>query len=312
MSEPYADFAAASRAVLEFLRAHVPLALWMVTRTDGRHWVVLQADDRGYGVRVGDMLPYAESLCAQRVAGLAPAIAPDVDAVPAYRDAPARARGPVGAYVSFPLQREDGSLFGTLCAVHPQAQGEALLRHEPLLDLLARQLATILHFDLAREEAWRRALRSEAEACTDALTGVLNRRGWDHLCEREEQRSRDLGTALTLLVFDLDDLKRVNDEAGHVAGDALLQRTAQVLRAALPPLASLARTGGDEFAVLLPGLTEAPSREVAESMRRALASAEVRASCGLAERKPYRGLHEAWQRADAAMYADKQVRRGAV
>lgn len=311
MSEPYADFAAASRAVLEYLRTHVPLALWMVTRTDGRHWVVLQADDRSYGVRVGDMLPYAESLCAQRVAGRAPAIAPDVDAVPAYRDAPARRRARVGAYVSIPLQREDGSLFGTLCAVHPEAQDAALLRQEPLLDLLARQLATILHYDLAREEAWRRALRSEAEACTDALTGVLNRRGWDYLCEREEQRSRDLGEALAVLVYDLDDLKRVNDEAGHAAGDALLQRTAQVLRTALPPLAGLARTGGDEFAVLLPGHAAAQGGDLAEALRHALAAAGVRASCGLAERKPYRGLQEAWQRADAAMYADKQARRGA-
>lgn len=310
MSEPYADFAAASRAVLEYLQAHVPLALWMVTRTDGSHWVVLNAADRGYGVKVGDMLPYAQSLCAQRVECNAPSIAPDVDAVPAYRDAPARRRAPIGAYISYPLHRDDGGLFGTLCAVHPQPQGAELLRQETLLALLARQLATILHYDLAREDAWRRALRSELEANTDALTGVLNRRGWEALCEREEQRARDLGAALAVLVLDLDDLKRVNDSRGHAAGDALIRSAADTLRGALREDAALARTGGDEFAVLLPGTTAHEVQAVEQRLRAALDAAGIRASCGHAERKPYRGLAEACQRADAAMYADKQARRG--
>src|SRR5258708_4229789 len=92
MSEPFTDFAAASHAVLEYLQANVPLALWMVTRTDGAHWVVLNAADRGYGVKVGDMLPYAESLCAQRIECNAPSIAPDVDAVPVSRCTCAAAR----------------------------------------------------------------------------------------------------------------------------------------------------------------------------------------------------------------------------
>jgi len=311
MSEPFADFASASRAVLEYLQAHVPLALWMVTRTDGTHWVVLNAADRGYGVKVGDMLPYAESLCAQRVECNAPSIAPDVDAVPAYRDAPARKRGPIGAYISYPLQREDGGLFGTLCAVHPQAQGANLLDHETLFALFARQLATILHYDLAREDAWRLALRSEAMANTDALTGVLNRRGWDWICEREEQRSRDLGAPLAVMVFDLDDLKRVNDSSGHAAGDALLRMTAAALRATLGENAALARTGGDEFALLLPGADLREAEAAMQRLRAALERAGARASCGVAARKPYRGLAEAWQCADAAMYADKQSRRAA-
>lgn len=311
MSEPYADFAAASHAVLEYLQAHVPLALWMVTRTDGAHWVVLNAVDRGYGVKIGDMLPYAESLCAQRIECNAPSIAPDVDAVPAYRDAPARRRGPIGAYISFPLQREDGGLFGTLCAVHPKPQGAELLRQETLLALLARQLATILHYDLAREDAWRRALRSEVEANTDSLTGALNRRGWEWVCEREEQRSRNLGAPLAVLVLDLDDLKRVNDSQGHAAGDALLRDTTLAMRAALREDAVLARTGGDEFAVLLPGATAPEAEAAAQRLRGALDHAGIRMSCGLALRKPYRGLLEAWQRADAAMYADKQARRAA-
>lgn len=78
MNEPYADFAEATRGVLAFLQEQVPLGLWMVTRTDGQRWIVLQSADRGYGIKPGDVLPYAESLCAQRLACTAPDIAPDV------------------------------------------------------------------------------------------------------------------------------------------------------------------------------------------------------------------------------------------
>lgn len=252
MNEPFADFASATRAVLTFLQTRVPLGLWMVTRTDGQRWVVLQAADRGYGVKPGDVLPYADSLCAQRLACDAPDIAPDVDEVEAYRDAPARRRAPIRAYISLPLVLADGQAFGTLCALDPTPQQPDLRQHQELLSLLARQLATILAFDLARESAWREAALARIASETDPLTGVLNRRGWDQCCEREEQRCRDLGSPLAVLVIDLDDLKRTNDRFGHAAGDARIVAVARHLADGLGDGAILARVGGDEFAALLP------------------------------------------------------------
>jgi diguanylate cyclase (GGDEF)-like protein len=310
MNEPYADFAAASRGVLEFLRTHVPLGLWMVTRTDGQRWIVLQAADQRYGIKPGDVLPYAESLCAQRLACSAPDIAPDVDQVEAYRDAPARRRAPIRAYISLPLVLENGTAFGTLCALDPAPQQPELTRHHELLALLARQLATVLHFDLAREDAWREATLARAAAETDALTGCLNRRGWEQHCAREEQRCRDLGSALAVLVIDLDDLKRINDTQGHAAGDALIRRAAELMGANAGPGRVFARTGGDEFALLLPNHTLAEATRVHDSLRAALEGSGIEASIGLAERKPYRDLQDAWQRADQGMYADKTARKG--
>lgn len=310
MNEPFADFAAATRGVLTFLQAQVPLGLWMVTRTDGQRWIVLQADDRGYGIKPGDVLPYAESLCAQRLACAAPDIAPDVDQVDAYRNAPARQRAPIRAYISLPLVLENGTAFGTLCALDPAPQQPELLRHGELLTLLARQLATILHFDLAREDAWREATLARAAAETDALTGCLNRRGWEQHCAREEQRCRDLGSALSVLVVDLDDLKHVNDTRGHAAGDTLIRRAAEVMAESVGTGRVLARTGGDEFALLLPNHTLAQATRVRDSLRAALAGNGIEASMGLAERKPYRDLSAAWQQADQGMYADKIARKG--
>ena len=89
----------------------------------------------------------------------------------------------------------------------------------------------------------------------------------------------------------------------------MLRATAAALRGALREDAALARTGGDEFAVLLPGTTAREADAIAQRLRATLDQAGIRASCGMAARKSYRGLCEAWQCADAAMYADKQSRR---
>ncbi|MBK6725879.1 MAG: sensor domain-containing diguanylate cyclase [Xanthomonadales bacterium] len=307
---PFPDFASASRAVVGFLNAEVPLAVWSVNRAEGETMLVLQPSaDNGYGLKPGDSMRFADTLCAAMVAGRAPHIAPDVEAVAGYRDAPARRHVPIGSYLSFPLQRADGALFGTLCGFDPQAQSPSLVDQQPLIELLSRQLSTILQFDLERESAWRTALQHEAAAMTDALTGLGNRRAFDLLGEREEQRCRDIGQRLGVLVIDLDGLKPVNDTQGHAAGDALLRRAGAVLTASVPTTAHLSRIGGDEFAVLLPGHGLAAVERLAGVLGGALAASGIDASLGCAERKPHRGLADAIARADAAMYADKAARR---
>jgi diguanylate cyclase (GGDEF)-like protein len=307
---PYPDFATASREVVAFLNTRVPLAVWNVTRAEGRIIVTLQTQPgNGYGVKPGDSMVYADSMCARVVAGEAPNISPDIDAEPALRDLPVRKVVPVNTYVSFPLMRADGGLFGTLCGWDPLASTPSLRDQQALLELLARQLSTILQFDLDREVAWRLAVQHEASAMTDALTGLGNRRAFDLVCEHEEARCRDVGQRLSAITLDLDDLKATNDREGHDAGDALLRRAADAMRGAMRPDAHLARLGGDEFAVLLPGCGLAEAGQVAERLRQALAAAGVRASIGGAERKPHRGLAEALKRADAAMYADKSLRK---
>jgi diguanylate cyclase (GGDEF)-like protein len=307
---PYTDFATASRDVVAFLNTRVPLAVWNVTRAEGRLLIILRSSEgNGYGVKAGDSMVYAETMCARMVAGEAPNISPDVDLQPALRDVAVRKVVPVNTYVSFPLQRADGELFGTLCGWDPLPSSSSLLDHQPLIELLSRQLSTILQFDLDREAAWRTALQHEASAMTDALTGVGNRRAFDLCCEREEKRCRDVGQRLSAIQLDLDGLKAINDRHGHGAGDSLIRRAAQTLRQHLRPDAHLARVGGDEFVALLPGCGLAEARQFAERLRSALEAAGVQASLGCAERKPHRGLAEALHSADTAMYEDKALRK---
>lgn len=82
------DFESAGKATLAFLRDRLGFGLWMVTRTEGKDWIVLQSEDHGYGVEAGHVFQWADSFCSEMIKGNGPRIAPDSDDVPAYVAAP--------------------------------------------------------------------------------------------------------------------------------------------------------------------------------------------------------------------------------
>ncbi len=102
-----------------------------------------------------------------------------------------------------------------------------------------------------------RSLHTQLEslAITDALTGLLNRRGFHKALQTAISRSERSGQRLALLYLDLDGFKRVNDSLGHGAGDQLLKRVGEQLKASLRPYDLLARMGGDEFTAVLDSLS---------------------------------------------------------
>ena len=287
----------------------MPLGYWAVTRFDGERQLYLQVRDDAYGLSAGDSHRWEDSFCVRMVAGEGPSMAPDAMAVPAYSAAGVARDLPIGSYVGVPLRRGDGSLFGTICGLDPQRQAQDLADHEPLIQLLSRLLGMILDADLERTEAARALERLELAAETDALTGVLNRRGWDRVCAVEDARLQRFGDPTSVIVIDLDDLKAVNDEHGHAAGDRHLAAAAGALRTVVRDADHLARTGGDEFAVLATRIGPDEVELLVARLRQALSDAGIPASIGSA---PYRigaGLAVAVEEADAAMYQDKTSRR---
>ena len=108
---------------------------------------------------------------------------------------------------------------------------------------------------------------------TDGLTQVNNRRSFDAALEREISRSKRYARVLSLILFDIDHFKRVNDALGHVAGDAVLRQVAGVVAANVRREDVVARTGGEEFAVLAPEVPIAGAAQMAEKLRLLIQSA---------------------------------------
>jgi diguanylate cyclase (GGDEF)-like protein len=143
-------------------------------------------------------------------------------------------------------------------------------------------------------------------AATDPLTLLPNRRSFDEHLARELARARRLNAPLSVALLDLDGLKAVNDQYGHLAGDALLQDCARAWHAQIRTEDLLARYGGDEFALILPACGLEDALVVVERMH--AATPGNTSSAGIAEWEPTESEVELLGRADERLYAAK--RRG--
>jgi len=160
----------------------------------------------------------------------------------------------------------------------------------------------------------RLLVRLADEARTDALTGLLNRRGFDERAALELARTRRVGEPIAIAEFDIDYFKRVNDEWGHEIGDRVLVRLAELLAQASRDIDVVARFGGEEFMVLLPGSDAASAEAFAERVRAALAThAEglpaVRVSAGVLATGDPVSIDSMLQGADSALYRAKRSGR---
>ena len=163
----------------------------------------------------------------------------------------------------------------------------------------------------------------ERHARTDALTGLGNRHTMEESFEREIARCENGGDPVSLIMIDIDNFKAFNDRFGHVAGDRALSAVASILRHQFRPRDLIVRFGGDEFAILLPGVDEPGALAIADRVRLAvcgdtedsddsLIQIPVRISMGVAELKRGKNLPSLLRAADAALYRAKHAGRNVV
>ena len=152
----------------------------------------------------------------------------------------------------------------------------------------------------------------------DPLTGLLNRREFFLLGEREVEHALQIKQALTAIVFDLDHFKQINDVHGHAIGDQVLIHIAMTMRETLRQGEIIGRYGGDEFALLLPGSSSVLGRQIAERLRKKMAHQKIATpkggvsitlSLGIAELGKTHSTHldTLLEYADQAMYAAKRA-----
>jgi two-component system cell cycle response regulator len=157
---------------------------------------------------------------------------------------------------------------------------------------------------------------------TDGLTGIANRRAFEEKIEAEVYHALRHARPLSLVMFDLDHFKKVNDRYGHMAGDHVLKTVASVVRSRIRQGDVFARYGGEEFALLLRETPKAMAAQLAEEIRAAVADSElvfehqvirVTVSMGVAEVMPdLRTPHELVKAADARLYDAKRDGRNRV
>lgn len=212
----------------------VPIALVSLIDRE-RHWFKSR-----YGVDVPET-PREVSFCGHAITGDEVLVVPDVREDSRFRDNPIILAAPnVRFYAGCALRGSNGEQMGTFCLIDNRSRDFSA--HD--VDTL-RELARTIEAELF----------SATLATTDELTSISNRRGFNSVGGHALSMCRDKDRPATLVVFDLDGFKAINDDLGHEAGDQALTDFARALLKTFRDSDVVARLGGDEFAVLVTGIT---------------------------------------------------------
>ncbi len=270
------------------------------------------------------------TFCDYAIASEAPLVLDDVTQESVYCDVSTVESLGVRAYAGIPLVTEGGQVIGSFCAVDfkPKQWTE---RDIDILTDLAR--STMREIELRRviQESETTNLRLveqvqkvnelnhqlEVLSTTDSLTGVKNRRAFEHSLDQELALVDRRATPLSLVIVDVDHFKKVNDTYGHTAGDGVLQTIAALLTQSARTVDIVARIGGEEFAVILPNTDQTSALMVAERMRATVANEAwphlpMTISLGTATLLNLEKASGLFLRADKAMYLAKTLGRNRV
>jgi len=199
-----------------------------------------------------------------------------------------------------------------------KVEGEQHSSADKEVQALLERLATLEQESTALKS---RVHKERMQAQTDALTGIANRLGYDQHVAQEYARWKRFKNPLTLVVWDIDFFKRINDDYGHAAGDKALKTIATLLTKNVRETDYLARYGGEEFVLIMPGADSSSAEGVAEKLRGTVESSgfhfkgapvSITMSAGIAEFGNGDTPQQVFERADRALYKAKENGRNQV
>jgi diguanylate cyclase (GGDEF)-like protein len=183
-----------------------------------------------------------------------------------------------------------------------------------------RALSVPIALAMSREIARNQIEALAHAAAVDPLSGLFNRRYFQHRLAEELERARRHEMPLALAMIDLDSFKAVNDQFGHLVGDAIIRHAAELLRLSVRVFDVCTRFGGDEFAIVMPGSSYEAAINIAERIRERIAAArfdelnglQLTASIGVAVASGQLGMRDLIGRADRALYLAKRTGKNSV
>ncbi|MCK0153016.1 diguanylate cyclase [Alcanivorax sp. S6407] len=243
-------------AHLERLQQRHGMALWMITRIRDNAMWLLQVNDQHYGLKQGHCIEWERSYCIRMVERGAPCIVADTRENPVYQSAPINSNLQIGAYVGLPLLDSRDQLFGTLCALDPEAQPATLQDRLGELEHDAALISyTLEHALLDAQQQRLTTFIEHPDRCDD--TGLPGAKGWQDIFQQEQDNCRNLG--VTSAVMHL--------QAPHDADSLVI---ADSLAALLRDQDSVAHLGDNHFGILLTDTDDEKAASVAHRIRDAL------------------------------------------
>lgn len=194
------------------------------------------------------------------------------------------------------------------------------IRHDITeLETAKDQLRT-LNFAMKKKvnELYGMTQNLEQQATIDTLTGIYNRNKFNELCEAEIKKSKTSGSSLSLIIFDIDKFKEINDTYGHQAGDRALMDVVNIVSHNIATGSVFARWGGEEFVILLPSMSAVAAVETAERLRLEIERSifeeigSITVSFGVSELEGIDESEDLLKKADEALYLAKRNGRNRV
>lgn len=281
--------------------AETPTALVTVVTDDHQHFAGLfglaqpWADAR--------QTPLSHSFCQHVVVNAAPLVVGDAREDPVLCSNLAIRDLDVIAYAGFPVVSPAGHVLGSLCAIDSGPRVWPASQLEGLADIAALVGGELERRDLVR--------RLAIDARTDALTGMANRHAWEAQLPSAVRSAERLGHELAVVLIDIDYFKAFNDLHGHPAGDGALREIGRRWRGMTRDIDLLARIGGEEFGLVLPGCDVEEALAVADRLRRDM-PAGLTASAGVTTWTLPMTAEQVVADADRALYRAKRDGRDRV
>ncbi len=297
----------------------------------GRQWFMAQKN------LPAKETPRSIAFCSHTILGDDVFVVNDALADERFHDNPLVTGNPnIRFYAGAPLVTPGGQAIGSLCVIDDQPR-ELTEAQRQALSSLSRQVVALLELraahknlknHLGEREWYERMLHIREQELldenkqltkmsrTDALTGLPNRRTFNSAMDAAVSMAKGDGSSLAMAIIDIDHFKALNDAYGHPAGDDALVLIARALEAEAPAIATVARFGGEEFAVVLPGHGAGGAALACESIRKAIELLEhepsLTVSIGVSAYRNGDAVSDLYSRADAALYDAKRGGRNRV